>query len=391
MVSVISVERWRANTVLALLVADFALLGVTIGVQGVLWALLTKSLHISKSAFGATQLVVPITSIVLLLLGGRLSTVFGKKRLSILSLVFLAMASLMLGVAWSIWTFVTALFLFGLSLGLFETAMNGTALDWELATRRQLLNLVHGCFSGGLVLGALGSGVMLGAGWRPFNVLAINATLAALIIGATLEVRYPYPTRHDGSDASDSTVRLLTSSGELRRLSWLSALGGAGESVIFLWSVFYLRERGAAVLIGGIAFALLSGSMALGRFVNIATLGRFGPKISFQLSGIGLFCSSILLLLSRRIAVDVAALSLMSASVAGVLPTALGAAALHAREQTGALAGGMLAANYVGFMLMSPMVGLVADISSLTIAFGIVGLSGLSMWRLARETTRATQ
>lgn len=386
MVSVISAEHWRPNRVLALLVADFGLLGVTIGAQGVLWALLTKSLHISKSAFGTAQLVVALTSILLLLLGGRLSTVFGKKRLSILSLIFLAMASLMLGVAWSIWTFVTALFLFGLSLGLFETAMNGTALDWELATRRQLLNLVHGCFSGGLVLGALGSGAMLAAGWRPFSVLGINATLAALIIGATLEVTYPSPTRHDSSDACDSTVRLLTSSDALKRLSWLSALGGTGESVIFLWSVIYLHERGTPVLIGGIAFALLSGSMALGRFINIATLRRFGPKTSFQLSGIGLFCSSILLLLSGGIVVDVAALSLMSASVAGVLPTALGAAAPHARERTGTLAAGMLAANYVGFMLMSPMVGLVADISSLTIAFGIVGLVGLSMWRLAQGT-----
>jgi len=44
----------------------------------------------------------------------------------------------------------------------------------------------------------------------------------------------------------------------------------------------------------------------------------------------------------------------------------------------------VLAVYYVGFMVTSPIMGILADTSSLSVAFlTVVGVSGLGIWRLA--------
>jgi MFS family permease len=382
-----SLVQWRPNSVLALLVGDFVLLGIVVGAQGVLWIALMAALHITKSAFGTAQLGPPLMAILLLLLGGHLSATIGKKRMAILSLFLLGVGSLTLGAAGTFWVFLMALLVQGAGYGLFETAMNGAALDWEMATGRRMLNMVHGSFNGGTVVGAVGVGVMLAAGWKPAGVLAGVASLAAAMLFATLCVTYPRLGNQAISDVRGATLRLMVGSEPLRVLSLIGVLGAVGESVIFLWSVIYLRERGASPMIGGLAFSLLSSAMVLGRLANISLAGRFGPKASFQVSGIGLLCSSILLLVSRGIAPAILILGLMSVSVASVLPTVLTAGAVYAPKQTGAVAAGVLAAFYVGFMVTSPIIGVVADTFSLSVAFLVVGLSGLGIWWLAGKAT----
>src|SRR4029078_1373114 len=82
--------------VLALLAAYFSLFGIIIGAQGVLWAELVLALRLSKSTFGAVQLVSPLLSVVLLLAGGQLAGWAGKKRLALISLLVLAGSNLAL-------------------------------------------------------------------------------------------------------------------------------------------------------------------------------------------------------------------------------------------------------------------------------------------------------
>ncbi len=129
---------WRPAVVFALLLSDFALLGLTIGAQGVLWAELVLILQVSKGTFGSAQFVSPLISVALLLLGGQLSAWAGKKRLAITSLLLLTFSALTLAGSTNLWGLIGALVLLGAGNGLFETAMNGATLDWEQATRRNV-------------------------------------------------------------------------------------------------------------------------------------------------------------------------------------------------------------------------------------------------------------
>src|SRR6516162_5065501 len=239
----IGLEHWRPNSVLALFVGDFALLGIVVGAQGVLWASLMAALHITKSAFGGALLTSPLMAVLLLLLGGHLSAMIGKKRMAVLSLFLMGIASLILGAAGTLGGFLAAL-------------------------------------------------LVRGAGWKPPGVLAAVASLAGVMLVATLCVTYPRLGTQTITDIPGATLRLMIGSRPLRVLSVIGALGAVGESIIFLWSVIYLRERGASPMMGGLAFSLLSSAMMAGRLANIGIVRRFGLKASIYVSGMGLLCSS---------------------------------------------------------------------------------------------------
>ena len=189
---IIGTDAWRPPVVLALLAVYFSLFGVIIGAQGVLWAELVSALRLSKSIFGAVQLVSPLLSVLLLLAGGQLAGWAGKKRLALVSLVVLAGSNLALAGAGGLLGLAGALLLAGAGNALLEMSMNGATLDWEQATGRSVMNLMHAGFSGGAVLGAFAAGLLLGAGWSYGAVLV--AAGAAVRPGAAGDAAGALPT-----------------------------------------------------------------------------------------------------------------------------------------------------------------------------------------------------
>ena len=209
------------------------------------------------------------------------------------------------------------------------------------------------------------------------RVLFILGVLSCLAAAATLPLRYP-PVEGSAADIPrrGTTLGLLLSQRGLVALALVCMLGAVGESVANLWSVIYLHEQGAGALLGG--------AMLVGRLVNAPLLNRLGPRASLLVSGAGLILAAILLLLPGGVPLAIAAFMLLGLAVAGVVPTVFTAAARLAPGQSGAIAGGILAAVYLSFMVTPPVIGWLAEFFSLQAALLTVGLSGLGMLWLAR-------
>jgi MFS family permease len=378
---------WRPPMVLALLAVYFGLFGVLIGAQGVLWAELVIALRLSKSTFGTVQLVSPLLSVLLLLAGGQLAGWAGKKRLALTSLLVLASSNLVLARAGGLLGLACALLLAGAGNALLEMSMNGTTLDWEQATGRSVMNLMHAGFSGGAVLGAFAAGLLLGFGWSYGAVLFLLALLCGLVLLTTLTVRYP-PSDAVASAQSGprATIRLMLGQRALIMLSVICILGIVGESFANLWSVIYLHELGAAALVGGAAFALFNGAMFFGRLGNTWLVRGRGARVSLIVSGAAMLLSALLLLLPGGVSLAIVAFMLLGLAVAGVVPTVLSAAAKFAPGNTTVLTGGIMAAAYSGFIICPPLTGWIADQFSLQAALITVGFSGLAVIWLARRT-----
>jgi MFS family permease len=356
----------------------------------VLWAELIGQLHISVGAFGSAQLVSPLISVALLLLGGQLAAWAGKQRLAGASLLLLGGAALALAGSTSLWGFIAALVLLGAGNGLFELSMNGAALDWEQATGRGALNLLQASYSAAAVAGALGTGALLSVGWSASQVLVLIALLSDLMVVATLLLRFP-PVDARAADTATpgATIGLLFSQRALLALALICMLGAVGESVANLWSVIYLHDLGADSMIGGTTFALLSGAMFVGRLANAPLVDRLGARASLRISGVGLLLATVLLLIPGGVPLAIAAFMLLGLAVAGVVPTVLTAAARLAPGNSGAIAGAMLAAVYLSFMITPPLIGWLAEFLSLQAALVTLGLSGLGMLALARGLDRS--
>ncbi len=115
--------------------------------------------------------------------------------------------------------------------------------------------------------------------------------------------------------------------------------------------MIYLRGLGATALVGGAAFALFNGAMFIGRLANARLVARVGPRVSLIASGVGIAVSAGLLLAPGGVSSAVAAFVVLGLASAGIVPTVLSAAAEVAPGQTGAIAGGILAAAYGSFIV----------------------------------------
>jgi MFS family permease len=360
----------RTGSAVGLLLAGFALFGVVVGAQGVLWVELMHALALGAGPFGSAQLLPPLVAIGVLLAGGPLSARAGKKALTVASLALLAGSLLGLAGAAGLAGFLAALAAQGGAIGLLEAALNGAVLDWERSTGRSRMNLMHAGFSVGAVAGAFGAGALLETGWAYGAVLGLLAALAIGVLAATLPVVFPPAEPRPGRPAPSMVLGLLRVP-VLRRLAALAVLGIVGESVANTWSVIHLRELGAPALVGGSAFALFNGAMAAGRLANGAVVSRWGARCSLLASGAGLVAAGGFLLLGL--------------AVAGVVPTALSAAAHAAPGDSAAVSATLLAVGYAGFVVCPPVIGWLAEASSLQAALACVGLAGLAALALARR------
>lgn len=377
---------WRPTIVFVVLMAAFAFLGFTISAPGVLWPDILPRLGVGTGVFGTIQLVAPLLSILLLLFGGQLAARFGKHRIAIASLSLLVVAMVALAASAGPWGLLGALALMGLANGLFETAMNGGTIDWEAATGRHALNLMHAVFAGGLVAGALSAGVLRQAAWQPSSILLVVAALGAVVVIALVPLRFP-PAPPHADDASDltGTIRLLFGRAQMRMLALIAILGAFCENVAFIWAVIYLEERGADVTLGSGAFALFGATMMVGRLLNAATVARFGARVSLRLSGAGLFVAGLLLVVPNDPLAVVAGFAVLGLAGAGVIPTALGVGSRLAPGRSGAVAGGMLAALYFSFAVSAPLIGWLAELLTLRAALTTVVLCGAGIVVLARR------
>jgi len=380
---------WQPRMVFILLFSYFVLFGIMIGGQGVLWAELLATLHLSKGIFGTVQLAWPLLSVGVLLNGGQLVRWAGKKPLSIVGLALLAGTNLALAAANGLAGLIGALLLGGIGNALLETTANSTTLDWEQTTGRSVMNLMHAGFSGGAVLGAFAAGLLLEAGWQYEAVLLLIAGACALTLLYTLPVHFPLAESSKPDSAGPlATIRLIFGTSALLALGILCVLGIVGESAANLWSVIYLHDLGADAFLGGAAFALFNGAMFLGRLGNAWVVGRFGARVSLLVSGALVVLAAALLLLPGGVAPAIVAFVLLGAGVAGVVPTVLSAAAKHAPGQTAMVSSGIMAIAYTGFIICPPVTGWIAELFSLKAALVVVGLSGFGIFWLARGIER---
>ena len=380
-------KSWSPTKTFVILLLHFVYFGVNLGGLGVLWALIIDELAISKGVFGGLQAVPAFLGMLVLLAGGSITLRVTKKLIGISGLVCLSAGSLLLSIVGNLPELALVMMTLGIGDGLMDLSINAASIDWEKATSKHALNVMHAGFAGGAMLGSFGTGWAIGLGWNYETVLLLIGILGILAILATITIKYPPSSIEAEGTGLSQTVKLLSTHKRLIFIALICSLGVMGESVANLWTVIYLRDLGASASVGGTALAAFNGAMLLGRLLNAPFVMRFGERVSLVTSGIILLLANALLLV-HSIPTAIAGFTLTGLGSAGVIPTALGLGHKVApKTDSGAIAGISMSAVYACFILCPPIVGLIADSVSLRAAMILIGLSGLFVLLLVVAAT----
>lgn len=271
---------------------------------------------------------------------------------------------------------------FGIVTSVFDVAINTEAAELELRNGHPLMSGMHGMFSLGGMAGAVTGSAALAAGVAPQSHLTLVAVAMALAV--VLSAQWMLPREATAFAVGNEGFRLPR--GALVILGVLAALGLIAEGAIYDWSVLYLKqELGSPQQQAALAYASFSAAMAATRFGGDAMRARFAPAVLLRGSALLAAASMTLVLSTDAPWLALAGFAGVGAGFANVVPILFAASARMPGVEPARGIAAVSAAAYLGFMAGPPVIGFLAEVSSLTAALYVVvafavALAASSRW-----------
>ncbi|MDQ0635606.1 MFS family permease [Arthrobacter pascens] len=352
-------------------------------------------LGLSNAAFGLAVAAFPLGALLAGLSAGMLVRRFRSSRVAIVATVLASLGILLAGSAPAWVALAGGLFLAGSMDAITDVAQNSHGLRVQRLYGRSILNSFHAVWSVGAVVGGLVGAAAAELAVPPPVHLAVASTVFSLmaVLSYRLLLSGPEPLEAPGdNDTGEGSPNdfggLLQSKaiyGALLALVIIASAGALVEDSGSSWSAIYLSgSLGASAFMAGAGFVALQGMQFVGRIIGDRLVDRFGQRAVARCGGLIVLAGMGLALSFPTIIGTVIGFGLAGLGVATLIP-----AAMHAADELpGLRAGaGLTIVSWLlrlGFLLSPPVVGAIADASSLRLGLVVVPLAGLLVILFAR-------
>lgn len=330
-------------------------------------------LHLSDGHLGTILFSLPMGQLVIMPLSGKLVTKFGSDRILIFSLLFYVFSLTNLGLATQAWQLSLGLFVFGIFGNLANIAVNTQGVYAEVLFKKNIMSSFHGMWSFAGFTGAL-----VGLGMLAFKLTPyIHFLIVAGIVLLMMAFNYKFLIKAKETIKTEKK-KLFTKPDSA--LIWLGIIGFccmASEGVMFDWSGVYFKDvikaPGPLVILGYTSFMIM---MAGGRFLGDGLIHKFGRKPVIQISGImisvGLFTSVFF----PYIIPSTIAFMFVGLGVSTIVPTLYSIAGKNPTVPPGEALTIVSSVSFLGFLMGPPVIGYIAELSSLRFSFAFIGVFG---------------
>jgi MFS family permease len=361
----IDAARWAISTV-------FLLNGAGIGLWAAHVPTVQARMSIDTGMLSMVLLTIAAGALLAMPLMGGLTGRWGTRRMVLLSgFAFAAMTPLIMG-APSLPLLFIAAFLFGVSNGALDVAMNANASEVETARGLPTMSSFHGFFSLGGLFGAGLGGLLVGQGLgHGEGALMVGVVTAVALALAAPRVMGFAATHGAGSHFALPREAALG-------LGMLALLCFAVEGALVDWSALLLEERtGATAASAALGYSAFSIAMAACRFAGDRMIVRFGAVRVMVIGGLAMFAGLALAVWSTHFLLSAFGFALVGLGAANVVPLLLGAASRIPGMSAGSGVAAVATLGYGGLLLAPPILGWVAMHSSVMVALGALSLSGV--------------
>lgn len=331
------------------------------------------ALQLGSGDLGLILFALPIGQLLVMPFSGKLVTRFGSHRVLIIALMFYAISLTNIGLATNSWQLAMALILFGMFGNVCNIALNTQGVYAEVLFKKTIMGSFHGTWSFAGFTGALVGLGMLALQLSPY----IHFLIVTGIVFFIMFFNFKFLIK--------AKETLITPKGKLfakpdKELIWFGVIGFccmASEGVMFDWSGVYFKDvvkaPGALVILGYTSFMIM---MASGRFLSDGLINKFGKKSVLQISGImisiGLFTSVFFPFLIP----STLAFMIVGLGVSSVVPTLYSLAGKNKTVPPGEALTIVSSVSFLGFLLGPPVIGYIAELSSLRLSFAFIGIFG---------------
>lgn len=360
-------------------------------------------LGLTNAAFGFAIAAFPVGAVLAGLSAGPLVRRFRSSRVAIVATVLSSLGILLAGNSPAWLALAAGLFVAGAMDSITDVAQNSHGLRVQRLYGRSILNSFHAVWSVGAVMGGLLGAAAAGMALpRPLH-LSLAAVIFSLM--AVLSYRLLLPGQEPAEPAAEKDAaeghsaegnraggrpggdvtrsgnmsgQSMAKYGVLLALVMIASAGALVEDSGSTWSAIYLAgSLEASAFMAGAGFVALQGMQFVGRILGDRMVDRFGQRAVARSGGFIVLLGMGFALMVPTVIGSVIGFGLAGFGVATLIPAAMHAADELPGFRPGA---GLTIVSWLlrlGFLFAPPLVGAIADASSLRLGLVVVPVAGL--------------
>ncbi len=329
-------------------------------------------LQLSNAALGGVLLCLPVGLLISLPVAGFLVAKYGSRIIALTAAILYAVTLPMLGFANSSASLMVTLFFFGLGGNMLNISMNTQAVGTETFYEKPIMASFHGIWSmGGFAGGALGTLMVRYKVIPPFHFLCVTgiAFLILIIFGGSLISK--------DSNQNKQQPIFARPDRSILNFGMIAFCAMICEGAMSDWSGVYfakiVRPDPKWITVGFTAYV---STMATGRFVGDWVSYKIGMKRMLQLSGILTATGLLLAVFFPEFIAATIGFLIVGAGVSSVIPLIYSTVGKSRLMSPGVAIAAVSTIGYLGFLIGPPVIGFIAQATSLRISFGLIAVMG---------------
>jgi MFS family permease len=320
----------------------------------------TIGLVLLASSFGAL-LAMPFTGWVIIRYGSRRITLFGVLSYCLLFPFIPLMPA--------VWALLFLFFLLGISSGMMDVAMNSQAVMVEQRHGKPIMTSFHALFSLGMMLGGLFGSLFAKIGT---SLLIHFSSIAVVGVAGVLIARY-YLIHDKPERKDDEAPAFRLPNAAMVSIGVIAFCCMLGEGAMADWSTNYMENiAGADLALAPIGLSAFAFAMTLGRFVGDRARVHFGDRNLMLICGLISLCGISLSIVWLHPLAVIAGFFIVGIGLSAVVPIAYSLAGNAPDLPAGVGLAMVTTVGYSGFLFGPPLIGFLADLSSLRHAMILV-------------------
>lgn len=333
-------------------------------------------LQLSEAGLGTLLFALPIGQLTGMSFSGRIVSKHGSRKIMFIALPLYAFCLTLLGLADVKWQLALGLFLFGFCGNFCNIAVNTQGVYTQQLYDKPIIGSFHGSWSLAGFFGALVSLIMLSFGLTPYQHFMVAFVFVLLIVLFNYKYIIKAKVKKKAEHEKYSFFKNPDST-----LIWLGVVcfcGMASEGIMFDWSGVYFKEivkaPGALVVLGYTTFMI---SMASGRFLSDILVRKYGIRKVLLVSGVVISSGLYMAVLLPYLIPCMIAFMLVGFGVSNVVPIIISVAGNNEKVPTSIALTIVSSISFLGFLIGPPLIGFIAELTSLKYSFAIIGVFGI--------------
>jgi len=331
-----------------------------------------QQLHLNDAQLGTVLFALPIGLMLTMPITSRLLSYYSSRGIMLIGSVFLSVVLVFIGFSNSMWQLIVALFFFGSARNMMTLSINTQGVAVQALYSKSIMATFHGLWTLAGFAGAVVGLVMVYFNIAPaYHFLFVSIALVVFTLYFVNDTLYQKPVPQTRKPV------FLMPDKYLLKFSLICFASMACENTMYDWSALYFQkeihvERTTATA----AFVIYLVAMTTGRFFGDKVITRLGTKTVLKFSGIFIFSGLLMAVALPYLLTGVFGFILVGFGVSCIVPMVFSLAGKSKNMSSSSALASISTIGYLGFVLVPPLVGFIAQNASLRMSFSVIALFG---------------